>query len=50
VRDAYEDTQERTKIYSGSGHRSIIPYVHFSCIAPTGSWSTKLEEAREWDA
>jgi hypothetical protein len=29
------------------GHRSIIPYAQFFCIAPVSSWSTELEEGGE---
>jgi hypothetical protein len=35
------------KIQSGSGRRSVIPYIHFFCIALGRACNTKLEEACE---
>jgi hypothetical protein len=39
------DEHKHTEIYSGSGCRSVIPDIHFLCVALERTWSTKVEEA-----
>jgi hypothetical protein len=40
--------KEHIKIYSGSGHRSVIPIVNFFYIATTRAWSIEFMKDNEF--